>query len=1245
MSNSLKYTLELDSTGYREGVEQASLSTKDLKKSTEEYLKDFGPLKKQMNAAKKEAQNLAAQFAMLSEAEKNSEFGKELAENLQMAIEKAAELQDVFADTNDAIRNAASDTAGLDALKEVFEISKDATTAYIGVLGRLTNSEKELKNVVSSLAAVQGTFNAVIKTTNALQKNSATMIALQRSGVLSLAQAEKISAAATKASTVAVKGLGIAMKALPYVGVAAGILFIGKKLVDYASGANKAVKETKNIEEELTGTKKVLNDVANTFNGNYASSLGKTLSLYRQLQNQYRQLSSEHEKTKWIKENTDKLKELGISVKGVNDADRILINQSKDVIESFKLRAQAAAEAARLQDLYVKRIEAETEARKRANKKQIKAGEKVQAGDVDRFGLQEGIDYQQYKHTVGMFYTDAGAMKAQQALAASNIRTYTKEIDAEIEESAKRLQEAEDKYDKALGKLGVTPVGSKEPNVTKEQVTELQRLNKIIKDLEDKKENINPLDPNAADKIKELDKQIREAKSNAENFKIFIDYELDKKDYAKLQQITGEINNIKNQIDNLDKTSPDYLNQFDELNNKLKAAEKNLSDFKFEVGIEISSKTFDQLQNLSDEIDKYKKEVEDIKLNPDFSDYNNKLKEAENKLEDALKNFQDFKLKLNISDDGFDKLQELANDVEKFKQKVEDIKLHPELPDYKKQLQEAEKELNDAFKKFNDYKFELGIDVSTDDYKKLQDLYNETQKLKQNVEDIKLNPDFSDYNNKLKEAEDKLKEVSEKYQNLKVKVDFQIVNDPLKYLNALKAEQKKFEDDYKIAISVGDENAAKTAREAYQKLQKEIDKYEIEIKNLKLSDVEIEENKLKAKLDKAMEDWKLAVKNNDEAAEEAAREAVIVAQRELNEHNLKFKFEFSADGLSKAEKEINKIFDDLNKKEKKYDFSFLPEGFQDQANDVIDRLNDLTSARQKFQDIIDSNKDRALIDPEAAEAIQKAQAALASTDEEYQKLTRDAEAFNEVSSKIKERTKEFNKFTETLQAISDVTGAIDGVVNSIENMIDVFDEGASGWEKFMSIMQTAMSVMSAITTVMTIINTIKDAMNVKDAVGNTELSQEVALRGANAGAMSAEMAATTANMAVESAAIAPTLLLTQAMMKLAAANIYAAHSYIPFAGPAIASGFVATMEAIVNSIVAFAEGGVVPGSSYTGDKLLARVNSGERILTAKQNENLERIANGNISLNDGSQPSISFKIKGEDLWGTMKNYKNIHRIS
>lgn len=258
MARKLSVDLELNAKGYTQGINEAKNATAqytnatvDLKKETEDYLSQFGSLRKQLRGAKAEAYNLAVQFSQLSAAEKDSELGQQLSGELQFAIEKAAELEDVMSDTNDAIRNAASDTAGLDAFRESLDVGKDIATAYIGVLAKMTGNEEALKSAVSSLAIVQGGFNAVIKTTNMLQKNSSTMIALQRAGVLSLAQAEKVSAAAAKASTIAMKGLGAAMKTVPYLALAAGIAALGVAIAKYIAKTDKANEASEKLKKEM----------------------------------------------------------------------------------------------------------------------------------------------------------------------------------------------------------------------------------------------------------------------------------------------------------------------------------------------------------------------------------------------------------------------------------------------------------------------------------------------------------------------------------------------------------------------------------------------------------------------------------------------------------------------------------------------------------------------------------------------------------------------------------------------------------------------------------------------------------------------------------------------------------------------------------------------------------------------------------------------------------------------------------
>lgn len=108
----------------------------------------------------------------------------------------------------------------------------------------------------------------------------------------------------------------------------------------------------------------------------------------------------------------------------------------------------------------------------------------------------------------------------------------------------------------------------------------------------------------------------------------------------------------------------------------------------------------------------------------------------------------------------------------------------------------------------------------------------------------------------------------------------------------------------------------------------------------------------------------------------------------------------------------------------------------------------------------------------------------------------------------------------------------------------------------------------------------------------------------------------------------------------AAAGAASATASIPIIGPALAIGAVAAVvAAIIAGMKKFATGGYVGGNSYTGDKQLARVNSGELILNPSQQRNLLNLANGKGS--GGGQ--VEFKIRGADLVGTLKNYDRIKK--
>lgn len=88
----------------------------------------------------------------------------------------------------------------------------------------------------------------------------------------------------------------------------------------------------------------------------------------------------------------------------------------------------------------------------------------------------------------------------------------------------------------------------------------------------------------------------------------------------------------------------------------------------------------------------------------------------------------------------------------------------------------------------------------------------------------------------------------------------------------------------------------------------------------------------------------------------------------------------------------------------------------------------------------------------------------------------------------------------------------------------------------------------------------------------------------------------------------------------------------------IAAGMAAGLvKTAFNSLIpAFENGGIVPGFSYTGDKIPIMANSGEMVLNNGQQSNLFKMLNN--GLGNGSGGEVVFRIEGNTLVGVLNNY-------
>ena len=192
--------------------------------------------------------------------------------------------------------------------------------------------------------------------------------------------------------------------------------------------------------------------------------------------------------------------------------------------------------------------------------------------------------------------------------------------------------------------------------------------------------------------------------------------------------------------------------------------------------------------------------------------------------------------------------------------------------------------------------------------------------------------------------------------------------------------------------------------------------------------------------------------------------------------------------------------------------------------------------------------------------------------------------------------------------LTDLWGNTKGVAGGITSMTNALEGGRNAWETLTGVVDGAIQIFQSIAAIVDI---------VKALTGVTQAS--AAASGVKASATATETAATTSHTAATAADTAATITNTAAKggMAIASATASGASMPFPYNVVAIAAGVAAVVAALASISGAFANGGIVGGSSPSGDKLLARVNSGEMILNGAQQSRLFNFINGVTPFADG----------------------------
>lgn len=241
---------------------------------------------------------------------------------------------------------------------------------------------------------------------------------------------------------------------------------------------------------------------------------------------------------------------------------------------------------------------------------------------------------------------------------------------------------------------------------------------------------------------------------------------------------------------------------------------------------------------------------------------------------------------------------------------------------------------------------------------------------------------------------------------------------------------------------------------------------------------------------------------------------------------------------------------------------------------------------------------------------------------------------NIVKRDIKDMQKELNRTK--WDGIKSAVNGVENLKSSFDSLTNTFKENGTAFEKLMALWNTFASVIDTINSVSDAITSVKD---ITEKLGMAKKAEAAIEAGANATTSGAVTAAATTEVASKAAIAVANKAATISAQELMAAETAAAYAAMPFVGTALAGSQIAAMLAMIKaaSIPLFATGGIVGGSSYYGDNVIAGVNSGEMILNRAQQSNLFKAINsGKIG---GSNVNIGFdKVRGSDIYLSLRNY-------
>lgn len=291
---SLRESLDEARTSFNEQNDNSFLeNTRD---SAKEAWKNLADLKKQL-------QDLKSGVGGSGASDQDLDDLKKKADQLDAALKGAKQrLKDPDIATGNAFNGLTQGVQGL----------LGAYTAASGVLAQFGADEKDLQKIQTQLQGSMSLLMGLQQVYNALQEESAFRTQVVDKVMLGLSKTYKKVAASSALAKLGIAGLVTGV----VIGIASAVAALSK--------LSKASKEARKVQNEA------------------AASMADQVVAYMRLQKQWKEAEGNLKKQNEVLADS-KWGKIAVDVRNVNDAQRVLVDESDNVIEALMAQAEAAA--------------------------------------------------------------------------------------------------------------------------------------------------------------------------------------------------------------------------------------------------------------------------------------------------------------------------------------------------------------------------------------------------------------------------------------------------------------------------------------------------------------------------------------------------------------------------------------------------------------------------------------------------------------------------------------------------------------------------------------------------------------------------------------------------------------------------------------------------------------------------------------------------------------------------------------